>query len=263
MRPEMNLTDFGMDFFSLKGKNALVTGGNSGLGQVFSVALAKGGANVMAVSIADEEPETARWVRECGAEYKFEYADITADGECARVVADCVDTWGSIDILINCAGICINIDDVTRFTRKEWDKMVAVNLTAAFEMSHEACKHMIARKSGKIINIASLFSFLGGQWSPAYAATKHGIVGLTKAMCDELAQFNIQVNAIAPGYFATKLTEKTRGNEKRNGEILSHIPANRWGWPAELMGTCVFLASDASNYMNGTVLTVDGGYLTR
>jgi NAD(P)-dependent dehydrogenase (short-subunit alcohol dehydrogenase family) len=141
--------------------------------------------------------------------------------------------------------------------------MVSVNLTAAFEMTHEACKHMIAQKSGKVINIASLYAFLGGQWSPAYAATKHGIVGLTKTMCDELAQFNIQVNAIVPGYFATKLTEKTRKNKKRNAEILSHIPANRWGRTTELMGGCVFLASDASNYVNGTVLTVDGGYLMR
>ncbi len=175
----------------------------------------------------------------------------------------CIATFGSIDILINCAGICINVADVTKYTRKEWDKMVSVNLTAAFEMTHEACKYMIEQKRGKIINIASLYSFLGGQWSPAYAATKHGIVGLTKSMCDELAQFNIQVNAIAPGYFATKITEKTRNDPEKNQVILSHTPANRWGWRADLMGPCVFLASDASNYINGTVITVDGGYLIR
>lgn len=259
----MNLNDFNMDFFSLKGKNAIVTGGNSGLGQAFSMAMAKGGANVMAVSIMDDDRETREWIESCGVEYRYVYGDITADGECKRVVDECIKIWGSIDILVNCAGICINIEDVTKFTRKEWDKMVAVNLTAAFEMTHEACKYMIKQESGKIVNIASLFAFLGGQWSPAYAATKHGIVGLTKSMCDELAQFNIQVNAIAPGYFATKLTEKTRSDEKRNAEILSHIPANRWGWTADLMGACVFLSSDASNYVNGTVLTVDGGYLMR
>lgn len=259
----MNIMDFNLDFFSLKGKNAIVTGGNSGLGQAFSVALAKGGANIMAVSIMEDDGETKQWVEECGVEYKYVNADITADGECKRVVDDCVATWGSIDILVNCAGICINIEDVTKFTRKEWDKMVAINLTAAFEMIHESCKYMIPQKSGKVINIASLYSFLGGQWSPAYAATKHGIAGLTKSMCDELAQFNIQVNAIAPGYFATKLTEKTRSDAKRNAEILAHIPANRWGWLADLMGTCVFLSSDASNYVNGHILTVDGGYLMR
>jgi NAD(P)-dependent dehydrogenase (short-subunit alcohol dehydrogenase family) len=259
----MNIMDFNMDFFSLKGKNALVTGGNSGLGQAFSVALAKGGANVLAVSMMADDGETKGWVEECGVEYRHQYADITADGECKRAVDTCVSSWGSIDILVNCAGICINIEDVTKFTRKEWDKMIAVNLTAAFEMTHEALIPMIQQKRGKIINIASLFSFLGGQWSPAYAATKHGIVGLTKAMCDELGQFDIQVNAIAPGYFATKMTEKTRSDPQRNATILSHIPANRWGWTADLMGACVFLASDASNYVNGTVLTVDGGYLLR
>lgn len=259
----MNITDFNLDFFSLKGKNAIVTGGNSGLGQAFSMALAKGGANVMAASIVDDEGETKDLIEATGVKYKFVLADITADGECKRVVDECVNTWGSVDILVNCAGICINIEDVTKFTRKEWDKMVSINLTAAFEMIHESSKYMIKQESGKIINIASLFAFLGGQWSPAYAATKHGIVGLTKSMCDELAQFNIQVNAIAPGYFATKLTEKTRSDAKRNGEILAHIPANRWGWLADLMGTTVFLSSAASNYVNGHTLTVDGGYLMR
>jgi NAD(P)-dependent dehydrogenase (short-subunit alcohol dehydrogenase family) len=259
----MNVTDFSLGSFSLKGKNALVTGGNSGLGQAFSVALAKGGANVLVISLVEEDGETKRWVEDCGVQYRHLLGDITADGECGRAVDACVAAWGSIDILVNCAGISINIEDVTRFTRAEWDKMVAVNLTAAFEMTHEACKHMIKQRRGKIINIASLYSFLGGQWSPAYAATKHGIVGLTKAMCDELAQFDIQVNAIAPGYFATKLTEQTRRDPERNATILAHIPANRWGWTADLMGACVFLASDASNYVNGTVLTVDGGYLTR
>lgn len=259
----MNVTDFTMEYFSLEGKNALVTGGNSGLGQAFSVALAKGGANVLVVSLLEEDGETKQWVEDCGVEYKYLFGDITADGQCKRAVDACVSAWGSIDILVNCAGICINVEDVTKFTRKEWDKMVAVNLTAAFEMTHEACKYMIKQNRGKIINIASLYSFLGGQWSPAYASTKHGIVGLTKAMCDELAQFDIQVNAIAPGYFATKLTEKTRSDPQRNAAILSHIPANRWGWTADLMGACIFLASDASNYVNGTVLTVDGGYLMR
>ena len=259
----MNITDFKMDFFSLKGKNAIVTGGNSGLGQAFSVALAKGGANVMAASIMDDDGETKEWVEACGVEYKYINADITVDGECKRVVDECVNTWGSIDILVNCAGICINIQDVTKFTRREWDKMVSINLTAAFEMTHESAKYMIKQESGKVINIASLFAFLGGQWSPAYAATKHGIVGLTKSMCDELAQFNIQVNAIAPGYFATKLTEATRSDEKRNRIILDHIPANRWGYVSDLMGTSVFLASSAANYVNGTTVTVDGGYLMR
>ena len=131
-----------------------------------------------------------------------------------------------MDILINCAGINICEDDVRQFGRKEWDAMTSVNLTAAFEMIHEVCPHMMDQRGGKIINIASLYSFFGGKLSPAYAATKHGIVGLTKAMCDELAAFNIQVNAIAPGYFKTPLTEGTRNNEQQSAEVLSRIPAN-------------------------------------
>lgn len=259
----MRLREFTMDFFSLKGKNAIVTGGNGGLGQAFSTALAKAGANIVVPSLIDDDGATKELVEECGVKYVFIEADITLDGECKRVVDRCIDVFGSVDILINCAGISINVEDIREYSRKEWDKMVSVNLTAAFEMIHEVCIPMIQQQSGKIINIASLFSFLGGKWSPAYASTKHGLVGLTKAMCDELAQYNIQVNAIAPGYFNTPLTEMTRNDEKRNAEILLHIPASRWGETFDLMGATIFLASRASSYVNGTVLTVDGGYLMR
>jgi NAD(P)-dependent dehydrogenase (short-subunit alcohol dehydrogenase family) len=141
--------------------------------------------------------------------------------------------------------------------------MVAVNLTAAFEMSHEAAKRMTPQGSGKIINIASLFSFLGGLGSPAYAATKHGIAGLTKAYADELGEFGIPVNAVAPGYFATALTEKTRSDAEADRRIVDHVPAGRWGDPADLMGAVVFLASRASDYVTGHTLVVDGGYLLR
>lgn len=259
----MDITDFGTHLFSVKGKNAIVTGGNSGLGQAFSLALAKGGANVMAASMLDDGGETRALVEACGVAYRHIHADLTQPGECLRIVDECVASWGSVDILVNCAGISINTEDVTQFTRAQWDKMVAVNLTAAFEMTQEACRHMIEQRSGKIINIASLYAFLGGQWSPAYASTKHGIVGLTKAMCDELAQFNIQVNAIAPGYFATRLTAETQADPVRNGAILARTPAGRWGSLADLMGACLFLASPASDYVNGHTLTVDGGYLVR
>ncbi len=257
------ITDFNLNLFSLAGKNAIVTGGNSGLGQGFSLALAKAGANVLAASLVGDDDETKGLIEACGVKYELVLADITAPGQCKMVVDTCVEKFGSVDILINCAGRGINIQDVTQFTRDPWDKCVALNLTAAFEMTHEACKHMIKQQSGKIINIGSLFTFLGGQWNPAYAATKHGIAGLGKAMCDELAQFNIQVNTIAPGYFATKLTEDTRNDEEASRKILEHIPSNRWGDVYDLMGACVFLASNASNYVNGTILTVDGGYLMR
>jgi NAD(P)-dependent dehydrogenase (short-subunit alcohol dehydrogenase family) len=258
-----DITDFSMNFFSLKGKVAIITGGNSGLGQGFSLALAKAGADIFAVSMADDHGETKALIEAEGVRYHLMITDVTQDGACQQIAEECVRTFGKVDILMNNAGICINEPDVTKFTRLQWDKMVSINLTAAFELSHEVAKYMIPQQSGKIINTCSLFSYLGGQWSPAYAATKHGLAGFTKAYCDELAQFNIQVNGIAPGYFATSVTTETRNNPEANQRILDHIPANRWGNIQDLMGAVVYLASDASNYVNGTLLNVDGGYLVR
>lgn len=258
-----NITDFKMDWFNLKGKNAVVTGGNSGLGQGFALALAKAGANVMAVSIMDDEGVTKKLIEAEGVKYELLITDITADGECARVIKTCVDKFGSIDILMNNAGMSINEPDVLKYTRVQWDKMISLNLTAAFELSHEAAKFMIPQKSGKIINTCSMFSYLGGQWSAAYAASKAGLMGFTKAYCDELAQFNIQVTGIAPGYYATDVTAQTRANPESNQRVLDHIAQGRWGNIVDLMGTVVFLASDASNYVNGSLINVDGGYLVR
>ncbi|MCC3648495.1 SDR family oxidoreductase [Cytobacillus oceanisediminis] len=258
-----DIKDFSMDFFSLKGKVAIITGGNSGLGQGFALALAKAGADIFAVSVADDNGETKNLIESEGVRYHLMIADVTQEGVCRQIAEECISVYGKIDILMNNAGICINEPDVTNFTRLQWDKMVSINLTAAFELSHEVAKHMIPQQSGKIINTCSLFSYLGGQWSPAYAATKHGLAGFTKAYCDELAQFNIQVNGISPGYFATAVTAKTRANPEANQRVLDHIPANRWGNVLDLMGAVVYLASDASNYVNGTLLNVDGGYLVR
>jgi NAD(P)-dependent dehydrogenase (short-subunit alcohol dehydrogenase family) len=258
----VSIEGFGMDLFSLEGRNAIVTGGNTGLGQAFTVALARAGANVYVAGLDTDDGETARLVEAEGRSMVFAKADLTQPGVPAEVVRSCVDALGSVDILVNSAGICL-LDDVESFDRDKWDPMVAVNLTAAFELAHEASRCMIAQRSGKIINVASLFSFLGGRSSPAYAATKAGIVGLTKAYCDELAEHNIQVNAIAPGYFATAITAATRSDEDGDRRIVEHIPAGRWGEVSDLMGATVFLASRAADYVNGHVLTVDGGYLVR
>lgn len=259
---QTKITDFNMNFFQLQGKVALVTGGNSGLGQGFALALAKAGADIFVVSMVEDE-ETKQLIEAEGVRYHLMMADLTEDGACKRIVDECLRVYGGIDILLNNAGIGLNEPDVTNFTRLQWDKMVSVNLTAPFDLSHEVSKHMIPKQSGKIINTCSLFSYLGGQWSPAYAATKHGLAGFTKAYCDELAQYNIQVNGIAPGYFATDVTKATGADEEKNKRVLDHIPANRWGNVVDLMGAIVFLASDASNYVNGTLLNVDGGYLVR
>ncbi len=207
-----SLNAFSMDFFSLKGKTAIVTGGNSGLGQAFAMALAKAGANIFIPSFVKDNGETKEMIEK------------------------------QVDILVNNAGIC-KLNKVLDFGRADWDPMIDVNLTAAFELSYEAAKIMIPQKSGKIINICSLFSYLGGQWSPAYSATKHALAGFTKAYCDELGQYNIQVNGIAPGYYATDITLATRSNPETNQRVLDHIPANRWGDTQDLMGAAVFLAS--------------------
>jgi NAD(P)-dependent dehydrogenase (short-subunit alcohol dehydrogenase family) len=179
----MQVTDFTLDAFSLVGRRALVTGGNTGLGRAFTVALARAGADIFVVSLAENDRENEKLVTDCGCRYAYLQADITARGVPAEVVDQCVADLGGIDILVNSAGICL-LADVEEFDRAEWDPMVAVNLTAAFELSRAASREMVRRGRGKIINIASLFSFLGGRQSPAYAASKAGIVGFTKAYCD-------------------------------------------------------------------------------
>lgn len=257
-----SLTAFSMDFFSLKGKTAIVTGANRGLGQAFAVALAKAGASLF---IADNHPDnnlTRELIERQGVGVEFMPIDIATDGASEKIITACCQRFGTVDILVNNAGIC-NLNKVLRFGRADWDPMIDINLTAAFELSHEAAKVMIPRRSGKIINICSVFSWLGGRWSPAYSATKHALVGLTKSYCDELGQYNIQVNGIAPGYYATDITAITRSTPKENKRVLEHIPASRWGEPQDLMGAMIFLASRASDYVNGHILTVDGGYLVR
>ncbi len=257
----MELADFSMEFFSLKGRVALVTGGNSGLGLAFSTALAKAGADLFLPTLL-EDADAQKQLGATGRRVEIVVADITKPGVPKTLIDDCVRRFGRLDILVNCAGICL-IDEVTQFGRAPWDKMIAVNLTAAFEMSHEAAKVMIPQRSGKIINICSLFSYLGGLGSPAYAASKHGIAGLTKAYADELAQHGIQVNGIAPGYFETAVSAASHSDPARYQRIVDHVPAGRWGEPADLMGSVVFLASRASDYVNGHILAVDGGYLVR
>lgn len=257
-----DITEFTMDFFSLKGKNAVITGGNSGLGRAFTTALAKAGANVLVPSIIDDDGTTKRLAEAEGVRYEFMQADLTESGTCKRIVEACVEDFGSLDILINSAGIQ-KLADVRDFDRSMWDVMIELNLNCAFELSHQAALHMIPRQSGKIINVCSLFSFLGGLGSPAYAAMKHGLAGFTKAYADELGKYNIQVNGIAPGYYATEITKESRSDPEKNRRIIEHIPAGRWGEPLDLMGAVVFLASRASDYVSGHLLVVDGGYLVR
>ena len=257
-----DINEFNLDFFSLKGKVAIVTGGNSGLGQAYALAMAKAGADIFCASYVEDNGETKELIEGCGRRFEFMKADISVQGVPKQIAEECVARFGHIDILVNCAGILLE-DDVLNFDRDKWDPMIAINLTAAFELSHEVAKFMIPQRSGKIINICSLFSFLGGLRSPAYASMKHGLAGLTKAYADELGKYNIQVNGIAPGYFATNVTKFTRADPVRNQRVLDHIPADRWGERQDLMGGCVYLASKASDYVTGTLLVIDGGYRVR
>jgi NAD(P)-dependent dehydrogenase (short-subunit alcohol dehydrogenase family) len=258
----MTIFDFGMDAFSLAGKNAIVTGGNTGLGQAFSLALAKAGANVVIPTVMPDEPEFTARIEAENVRAVYLKSDLTRQQAPRRVVDHCVNELGSVDILVNSAGVCKN-KPLAEYGRTEWDPTVAVNLTAAFEMSMEVARHYTKQGSGKIINVCSLYSFLGGRMSPAYAATKHGMVGLTKSLCDELGELNVQVNGIAPGYFKTALVQETMRDPERTRWIVGHTPDGNWGEPYDLMGATVFLASSASRFVNGHILTVDGGFLTR
>lgn len=258
----MRISDFSMDFFSLEGKRAVVTGGNTGLGRAFTLALATAGADVLVPGLADDGGATRSQVEALGRRFELLVVDLTEPGAPERIVEACVTAFGGIDILVNSAGAC-HLAEVAEFGRELWDPMLAVNLTAPFELSRAAARHMVPQRSGKIVNVCSLFSYLGGRGSPAYAATKHGLAGFTKAYCDELAEHNIQVNGIAPGYYATDITAATRSDPEASRRVLEHIPAGRWGEPVDLMGALVFLAGRASDYVNGHLLVVDGGYLVR
>lgn len=257
----MDITEFNLDFFSLAGKVAIVTGGNTGVGRAFSLALAKSGANILVPSLIDDDGTTQKIIEETGSCYVFMEVDLTEDGVPKQVVEHCVRVFGSVDILVNCAEVFLSAD-VISFDRKKWDTMIQLNLTSAFDMAHEVAKVMIPQNAGKIINLCSLSSYLGEQNSPANAAAKHGLVGLTKAYCAELAAYNIQVNGLAPGYVVTDRT-KHKQEEAIQQNVLAHLSTDLWGELADLMGAVVYLASPASNFVNGHILTIDGGYLVR
>ena len=257
-----NLNDFSLDYFSLAGKVAIVTGGNKGLGQGYAVALAKAGADLFIVTHGTEWDETRELIEKVGRKVEFFQADLTDRTKVKDLVVKCVEVYGKVDVLVNNAGT-IRRSPLLDFKEEDWDAVMELNLNSMFFLSQEVAKLMVEQKSGKIVNIASMLSFEGGKFVPAYAASKHGVVGLTKAFTNELAEYGIQVNAIAPGYVKTANTAPIRADEKRNSEILARIPAGRWADPADLMGTVVFLSSKASDYMNGSIIAIDGGWLSR
>ncbi|HEY4553042.1 MAG TPA: 2-dehydro-3-deoxy-D-gluconate 5-dehydrogenase KduD [Bacillaceae bacterium] len=256
------LASFSLDAFNLAGKTAIVTGANKGLGQAYAVALAKAGADVFAVCRSTDWKETKELIEETGQRIEFFQADMSDRAAVKEIVPECLNVFGKVDILVNNAGTILR-SPLVEYKEEDWDAVMEVNINSLYLLSQEAAKVMVEQKSGKIINIASMLSFQGGKFVPAYTASKHAVAGLTKAFANELAEHNVQINAIAPGYIATANTAQIRADEKRNAEILSRIPAGRWADPADLMGVVVFLASRASDYMNGHVLAIDGGWLAR
>lgn len=248
--------------FSLEGKVALVTGANTGLGQAMAVALAGAGASVALIGRSAPD-ETEKLIQDAGGKTAVVMADLSEAEVASKVVQQAEESLGPVDILVNNAGI-IRREDALDFGEADWDDVMATNLKVPFFLAQAAAKSMVSgNRTGKIINVASLLSLQGGIRVASYTASKSGLAGLTRLLANEWAAKGINVNAIVPGYFATNNTAALRADEERNRQILERIPAGRWGDPGDLGGAAVFLASAASDYVHGTLLPVDGGWMGR
>ena len=251
-----------MSPFDLTGKTAIVTGANTGLGQAIATALAAAGADIAAVG-RTPPVDTRFAVEALGRRFHDIAADLSTMEPIGRIVAETVRHLGGIDILVNNAGI-IRRNDAVDFTEDDWDAVMDVNLKTTFFLTQAVGRRMMEQgRGGKIINIASMLSYQGGVRAPSYAASKSGLAGVTRALANEWAGKGINVNAIAPGYFSTNNTEALRSDEVRSRDILARIPAGRWGRPEDIGGAAVFLASAAADYVHGTLVPVDGGWLAR
>lgn len=248
--------------FDLTGKVAVVTGGNTGIGQGIALALAAAGASIASVARRPSDDTVGQCLAK-GVRAISVQADLGSIEPVGRIVEEASGALGPIDILVNNAGI-IRRADAVDFTEADWDAVMDVNLKSVFFLSQAVARRWIAEgRSGKIINTASMLSFQGGIRVPSYTSSKSGIAGLTKLMANEWARHGINANAIAPGYFATDNTQALQDDPVRSKEILGRIPAGRWGQPADIGGAAVFLASSASDYVQGITLPVDGGWLAR
>lgn len=248
--------------FNLQGKVALVTGCDKGLGQGMALGLAEAGCDIVSVSRRVPQ-ETAEKVAALGRRLYSIQADLSQPESIADIVPAAIAAAGRIDILVNNAGT-IRREDALSFSEKDWDEVMNLNIKSVFFLSQAVAKQFLKQgDGGKIINIASMLSFQGGIRVPSYTASKSGVLGITRLLANEWAQHQINVNAIAPGYMATNNTQQLRADEQRSSEILDRIPAGRWGLPSDLMGPVVFLASSASDYINGYTVAVDGGWLAR
>lgn len=251
-----------MDIFSLKGKTAIVTGANTGLGQAICIAYAEAGCNVVGVARRSCE-ETQKMVEANGVKFLEVLADLSNVSVASDIFDKALEVFGAVDILVNNAGV-IKREDSINVSEADWDSVINVNQKVVFFMCQEFARRCFAaNRRGKIINICSMLSYQGGFRVASYCASKSAIMGVTKALCNEWASKGINVNAIAPGYMETNNTLQIRSDSNRNEAILDRIPQGRWGTPSDLKGAAIFLASEASDYINGFTLAVDGGWLAR
>lgn len=251
-----------LDKFKLDGKVALVTGASAGLGAAMAIALAEAGAAVVCHGNSRSPESTVSAIQNAGGKAAGVVGDLSRKDAPAEIFNEAVKQFDRIDILVNNAGT-IRRSPAVDYSEDDWTFVLEVNLSSVFRLSQAAGRQMIENGSGKIINVASLLSFQGGVTVPAYAASKGGVAQLTKALANEWAKHNVNVNAIAPGYMRTDNTAALQADETRNRQILERIPAGRWGETEDLAGAAVFLASAASDYLHGHVLVVDGGWLAR
>jgi 2-dehydro-3-deoxy-D-gluconate 5-dehydrogenase len=251
-----------LDLFKLNGRVALVTGASRGLGQSMALGLAEAGADIVALSSSGDCREVEQLVRNAGARFFQVQCDLAQPADRAGIIDRVLELTGHLDILVNNAGNSQR-HPPEDYPLAEWSQLLEVHLNASFDLSQQAARHMLPRGRGKIINIGSVMTFEGGLNIPAYAAAKHGLAGLTKSLANSWGRRGINVNCICPGYFETSMSHVLQDDPVRGPQILDRIPVGRWGQPDELAGLCVFLASDASNYMHGSTVAIDGGWLSR
>lgn len=248
--------------FSLEGKTAIVTGCNTGIGAGMAIALAEAGADIIGTSLSGRLEETEKAITELGRKFFPCQVDLSEREDVYGFIKNVLTTHNKIDILVNNAGTILR-KPAAEHPDEYWDKIIDINLNAQFVLAREFGQHMLANNAGKIIFTCSLLSFQGGLNVPGYAASKSGLSGLIKALANEWASKGVCVNGIAPGYIATNNTQSLREDPERSASILGRIPIGRWGVPDDFKGPIVFLASAASDYVNGTILTVDGGWMGR
>ncbi|AZQ77919.1 SDR family oxidoreductase [Flaviflexus ciconiae] len=257
MNEEINR--FSMDYFRLEGRVAIVTGGNQGLGMAYAAAFAKAGADLYIPHFAENVDEIKAIVEAEGRKVAFLQGDLADSEYVDRVVEDCIDTYGRIDILVNNAGMS-RFGAFEEYRDEDYRACMELNLNACYFLGRKVGLKMAEQGSGKIINIASALSFTSDKHCPPYTIAKHGILGLTKVLANELGSKNVQANALAPGFLATEVNAELRADEKFYNKITDRISLGRWGRLDDLMGSAVFLASQASDYVNGWTLNVDGGF---